>query len=194
MPHGLRGRVALIGAGLVCCSGLAGCMGDSAGKAPPVSKAKAGTPTPPGAKTTVPDIRPVGGTGIPTGGGFQPGTVPPGGFPTGAPNPGYTGGINAPVVPGNYGPGAPLPGTGPVVPSVTPTSYYPPTNTPAQPTTARAAAPSAAAPPVAALAELPPHPPAPPGGIHSPADTLPPTAPAHVPGPIAPESPFPPSR
>ncbi|HYH63785.1 MAG TPA: hypothetical protein VD866_03710 [Urbifossiella sp.] len=192
MPHGLRGRVALIGAGVVCCTGLAGCMGDSAGKAPPVSKAKAGQVTPPGARTTVPDIRPVGGSGLPSGGGFQPGTVPPGGFQPGAPTPNYTGGISSPVTPGNYGPGAPLPGAPPVVPQMTPTSYYQSPTTPAAPTTARAAAPNAT-PPLLSLAELPPQPPAPPGA-HSPADTLPPPAPAHVPGPIAPTPPFPPVR
>jgi len=191
MPHGLRGRVALIGAGVVCCTGLAGCMGDSAGKAPPVSKAKAGQVTPPGARTTVPDIRPFGGSGLPSGGGFQPGTVPPGGFQPGAPTPGYSGGISPPVTPGNYGTGAPLPGA-PVVPQMTPTSFYQPPTPVAAPTTARAAAPNAT-PPLLSLAELPPQPPAPPGGARSLSDTLPP-APTHVPGPIAPEPPFPPVR
>jgi hypothetical protein len=190
MPHGLRGRVALIGAGVVCCTGLAGCMGDSIGKSPPVSKAKAGNPTPPGARTTVPDIgRPVGGSGLSNGPSYQQGTVPPGGFPSGTPTPGYTGGTQAPVVPGNYGAGGPMPGA-PVVPSLTPSSYYTPPNPAAAPPTARAAAPTT--PPVSSLAELPPQPPAPPGSL-SPADTLPPAA-THVPGPIAPQPPFPPVR
>lgn len=193
MPHGLRGRVALIGAGVVCCTGLAGCMGGSIGKDPPVSKAKAGNPTPPGARTTVPDIgRPVGGTGLSNGPSYQQGTVPPGGYPSGAPTPNYTGGINAPVVPGNHGAGGPMPGQ-PVVPPLMPTSYYPPTSPPASPTTARGTAPSST-PPVLSLAEVPPQPPAPPGGALSPTDTLPPSAPAHVPGPIAPAPPFPPVR
>ncbi|MFO0801263.1 MAG: hypothetical protein U0804_27680 [Gemmataceae bacterium] len=184
MPHGLRGRVALFGAGLLGCAGIVGCTGDHAGKAPPVSKAKAGNVTPPGARTTVPDIsRPTGGSGLSNGPSYQPGTTPQGGVPT----PGYTGGINAPVTPGNYGPGAPLPG-GPVVPQLTPSNYTP-TTPPAAPTTARGAAPSA--PPVSTLAEVPLQPPAPPGAL-SPAVTVP--AAAQVPGPIAPEAPFPLTR
>lgn len=209
MPQGLRGRVALIGAGVVFCSGLVGCLtAEKAKGPPPVSRAKNGVVTPPGAKTTTPDIRPVGGSGIPTGGGFQQGTVPPGGFQPGSPTPGYTGGINAPVVPGNYGAGAPLPGQSPVVPSLTPPpSNYPPqagaavppgfgsSNTPALPTTARAAAPTTfpAAPPTPMLTEAPPMPPAPPTGA-TPGDVTPPTAPAGIPGPLAPPAPFAPTR
>jgi hypothetical protein len=192
MSQGMRGRVALIGAGVVCCSGLVGCLFDEKGKTPPpVSKAKAGVVTPPGARTTVPDIRPTGGNGIPVGGGFERGVVPPGGYPAGAPNPYNTGAINAPVVPGNHGAGAPLPGATPTIPSVTPPpSQYPPagaavppdhgsSNALPLPTTARGVAPTnfpvaPSQPPTPMLAEL--QPPPPPGGIVSPADTAPPVA------------------
>ena len=200
MPQGLRGRVALFGAGVVCCSGLVGCLGSNAGKAPPVSKAKNGVVTPPGARTTVPDIRPVGGSGIPVGGGFQPGVAPPpGGFQPAAANPNYTGGIGGPTTPGNYGPGAPLPGNPPTVPSVGPApSNYPPpvgglipanqgsSNVGAMPTTARGVAP-VSTPPMPTLAEL--QPPPPPGGIVSPADAAPPTAPLGYTPPLAPAPP-----
>lgn len=196
MPQGLGGRVALFGAGVVCCSGLVGCMSDGRGTAPPpVSKAKAGAVTPPGARTTTPDLRPTGGTGIPVGGGFQPGVnqAPPA-------TPNYTGGISGQVPPGNYGPGAPIPGQNPpIVPSLTPPpSNYPPagatvpagygsSNVGAVPTTARAAAPAHPTPPVAPLTDMPIQPPAPPMALT--AEVPVPTAPANVPGPLAPPLP-----
>ncbi len=214
MPQGLRGRVALFGAGVVCCSGLVGCLFDEKGKAPPPqSKARAGAVTPPGARTTTPDLRqqvggpgyPVGGNGISAGGGFQPGINQP---PAGTANPNYTGGISGPVVPGNYGAGAPLPGqTPPNIPSVTPpSSNYPPagygsSNVGALPTTARAAAPTHPLaptqpltpglpnPPTPTLTDMPIQPPAPPTGGPTAADVLVPTAPAGFTGPLAPPTP-----
>ena len=136
MAHGLRGRAAAIGAGVLLCTGLVGCM-DKGNKpiskpyaTPPLAKGTTAT-APPGSRPVNP-VTPAGGTSWQQPGGVQPaGGVPapatatnyaaPSQFDaTGGANPNAYGGVNAPRVPGNYGTGAPMPG---VVPSVTPGGF-----------------------------------------------------------------------
>lgn len=128
MPQGLRGWGIRVGAGVMLCSGVVGCMHDSATLPPPVSKAKGGQATPPGAKTTLGGALPANGMGYQTGGGFNPGVVPA--RPENPPaNPGFTGSIGGQTVPGPAGVGAPMPGSPPAVPGL-PTSLG---NLPPQP-------------------------------------------------------------
>lgn len=177
MPQGLRGWVARIGAGAVLCSGVVGCMtgtGNRTATLPPVSKAKAGQPTPPGAKTTTGATLPGNGMGFGTAGGFQLSTVPPGGGLPATANPNNTGAIGAPTVPGPAGVGAPMPGPVGLAPpagGVAPAGYATPGGYPAPgAVTAR----SPGAPPVAPLTEFQ-QPAAPPAPI--------------IPGPVPPAAP-----
>lgn len=126
MAHGWRGRAAGVGAALAVCTGLGGCMSDDKKPIAPISPppaAKGMTASPPASTKTTPPA-----TDYRTGPGYQPVTTParPGG--TGAatfpgPNRNDFGSIGAPTPPGNYGAGAPLPGT----PSTYAPSVAPPT-------------------------------------------------------------------
>lgn len=137
MAQGLRGRVALVGAGVLFCTGLVGCMNDDKKVLgpPPKAKGSAGAMMPGGmSKTTTPTnnftTTGVGGTSVQPTGYSQPGGMrtPTNGYdPTGT-NPG-AGMYGRQVVPGQAGVGAPMPGTttgaNSVVPQVTPSNYTP---------------------------------------------------------------------
>lgn len=202
MAQGSRGRVALLGAGVLFCTGLVGCQDTKPYPPPPLAKGSGpsmnGMTRTPGT-TTGTGMTP-GGSGAATTRWNEPTgrTVPTGNnFPT-APGMGNFAPISGQTVPGNYGAGAPIPGANPIVPSVSPTpSNYTPTypnssltpgshsNPVVADTTARGAAPVAATPtsyPVPEMADPYPQPP--------PAPSTPAVAPPSA-GPIAPPSPPP---
>jgi hypothetical protein len=126
MAHGWRKRVAALGAGVVFCTGLAGCMdNDKKPITPPMAKGRGPAPAP----GVNPQVLPAGATGT------QPGGVQPAGglrssgtTPTdfGTPNRYNTGGIGGQTVPGVAGPGAPIPGANNFVPAVGPSGMAPP--------------------------------------------------------------------
>jgi hypothetical protein len=137
MAQGMRGRVALVGAGVLFCSGLMGCMSDDKPLGtPPLSKSMTQAKLNQNKSTMSPTAGgyPTSGTGYPSGNtGFQQtgfsqtngARSTPGydSFGTGR-NPG-TMGTGMPAVTGITGPGGPMPGmsSNSVVPPVTPPGY-----------------------------------------------------------------------
>lgn len=167
MAQGSRGRVALLGAGVLFCTGLVGCQDTK--QYPPPPLAKGNTPSMNGmtrtpGTTTGTGMTP-GGSGLATTSwNSQPASrTTPAAYDYNSTAPGYgnTGTISGPAKTGVIGPGGPMPaGASSYVPPVGPSfpSNYTPTNpssslTPGSPTsgymtdtTARGAAPAAALP------------------------------------------------
>jgi len=125
MAQGSRGRVGLLGAGLLFCTGLVGCQDTKPYPPPPLAKGSTpsmnGMARTPGATT---------GTGMAAGGSGAANTTwnsqpasrtTPAGYDNNTPNYGNTGTISGPAKTGVMGPGAPLPaGASSYVPPVGP--------------------------------------------------------------------------
>jgi hypothetical protein len=138
MAQGLRGRVALFGAGMLFCTCLVGCMSDDKPPTTPLPKARSAgqaANTNQGKTGTVPvngngaygySGQPAGGGGAyqPTGGMRQPQTYDNFGANRSATTP-----FGAPAVPGMVGTGGQMPGVNSVVPPVGPAGAgYSPTS------------------------------------------------------------------
>lgn len=204
MAQGTRRRLFAAGAGLLICTGLAGCMNDDKKSVLPVARTPGLTPSStnsslPAATGRTPST-PASNTGLPTTGGIPQSS----GFPTstrtpstqsswspaGQPNPNNTGMIQAPVVPGDRGPGAPLPTTT-TVPSVLPPQsgfstpdWQPQSSAVGQPVSARGAMPNVAEPPVPELID--PMPPRAPEASTGNASASIPSPPTPAVGPLSP--------
>ncbi|MDB5311887.1 MAG: hypothetical protein JWO38_6089 [Gemmataceae bacterium] len=121
MAQGLRGRLALLGAGVVLCTGLVGCMNDDKKTIGQLPTAKGSGPAVPGGMTTrTPGPSSgftAGGPGAQAGnwnpnpGGVQPASGTTYSDPTyGNPSARNPGMINRPTVPNQTGFGGPMPG------------------------------------------------------------------------------------
>ena len=127
MPQGTReriGRAAVVGLGVVLCSGLVGCLGDTGPKKNSLPPAKVDksqwkttvSPPPPGQVGATQPNRPVGTAQPGATVGMQPGATPYGGAPTGS-----TAIMGTPVRQNNAATMSPYPAGGNTpVPSVTP--------------------------------------------------------------------------
>lgn len=138
MAHGLRRRVVAIGAGVVLCTGLVGCMNDDKKPISPPPTAKRSGQMMPGPGSTNP-VSQTGGSGAQFGGaprnGFTPAADPNNSalnnLNNAGPNSNNFGGISGPAAPGVRGAGGAIPGAGnSYAPSVTPpggtSNYMPP--------------------------------------------------------------------
>lgn len=214
MAQGTRRLWHAIGAGLMVCSGLAGCMNNEKKPLLPTARGpglmpsanQRGSQVPGSSTTRTPTTGTMGNTGLPSttgfqqSGGFQSGPMSPS-QPTGTNwssggmgNPANTGSIQSPVIPGIQGPGDPLPMNSSAVPSVMPQSsnvsdpgWQQPTSLLAsQPVSARGTAPT-----TSFRASDPPPPeltdpmPPPAPSYGGPISAVTPPTPS-VPGPIAP--------
>ena len=119
MAQGSRGRAVVLGAGVLLCTGLAGCMDKKPISPPPLAKGTG--PTMPGAKANNP-VQPVGAFVAPQGSGVQQaGGFPPVGNPNFTnPTPASFGGTGVPTTPGARGPGTPMPTPSNYTPAVIP--------------------------------------------------------------------------